>query len=317
MKNLPFFPKSTAIPLLFMAAVTALSLPAVAADKGKRPLLPAPFLNHHGAPAKATAHSPNVATINIPGAELSYAFGVNNKGEIVGYWYDDQSNTHGFLDSGGKITNIDLPNTLGIATTGINDQGIIVGTFANESVTLIHGFLFYRGQFALLDYPGAFATTPTAINDAGDVVGYYQIKDDPNSPFIGFLWRKGTFTSFTVPGSVYTFPAGINDRGDIVGGWYDQNNSHAFLLSKGVYTTLDPPGAFSAIAGGINSSGKILLAATLNDISELFIYSDGTYQPITVPGADLYIPGSINSRGEITGAYAFPTTSPVAFMLKP
>ena len=202
MRKLPFFPEPSAVPLLALAALFALCVPARAADHAKRPILPAPLLKHHGAPSKAIAHSQVVTTLHIPGAELSFAYGINNKGEVVGYWYDDQFNTHGYLLSGGKITNIDLPHTLGIATTGINDQGIIVGTFANEDATAIHGFLLYRGQFALLDYPGAFATTPTGINNAGDVVGYYQIKDDPNSPFVGFVWRKGTFTTLTYPGAV-------------------------------------------------------------------------------------------------------------------
>src|SRR3569833_638256 len=197
MKTLPFFPKSAALSLLAFAAILPLSVSAAAADRDKRPILPASALVRRGPAANHAADAKSVTTINIPGAELSYAFGVNNKGEVVGYWYDDQFNTHGYLYSGGKITNIDLPHTFGIATTGINDQGIIVGTFANEALTVIHGFLFYRGKFALLDYPGAFATTPVAINDAGDVVGYYQMKDNADSPFLGFLWHKGAFTTLT------------------------------------------------------------------------------------------------------------------------
>ena len=86
MKKLPCFPRSRTISLLALAPILSVSLFAAAPGKGKHPYLSATAFTHQGAPAKASAHSHSVTTINIPGATVSYAFGVNNKGETVGYW---------------------------------------------------------------------------------------------------------------------------------------------------------------------------------------------------------------------------------------
>jgi probable HAF family extracellular repeat protein len=104
MKTLPLLPKSFAISCLALAAVVSLANLAAAADHRKGPVMPFASGIRPGASRQVYAHAPNVTTINLPGATASYALGINNKGEAVGYWYDDQFNTHGFLYSGGKVT---------------------------------------------------------------------------------------------------------------------------------------------------------------------------------------------------------------------
>src|SRR4051794_21794055 len=47
-------------------------------------------------------------TIEVPGAYLTYANGINDVGQIVG-GFADSTGFHGFLDSGGSFTTIDLP----------------------------------------------------------------------------------------------------------------------------------------------------------------------------------------------------------------
>src|SRR5262249_59848787 len=61
------------------------------------------------------------------------ALGINNAGQILGY-YTNTSSAHGFLYSGGFYTTLDDP----LATTetlawGINDAGQIVGTYGDAS----------------------------------------------------------------------------------------------------------------------------------------------------------------------------------------
>jgi probable HAF family extracellular repeat protein len=73
--------------------------------------------------AKAAAYT--FTQINVPGAVLTQAGGINNAGEIIGLFQDGLGVQHGFLDSGGSFTTIDgpVPPT---GATGINNTGQIV-----------------------------------------------------------------------------------------------------------------------------------------------------------------------------------------------
>ena len=64
------------------------------------------------------------------------AYGVNDAGEIVGGYFtrNDPSASHGFLDNHGSFTSIDAPNSLSTGLTGINDSGVIVGSFTAADV---------------------------------------------------------------------------------------------------------------------------------------------------------------------------------------
>ena len=70
------------------------------------------------------------------GGNLSYASGINNSGQVVGYSYlADGSTQHAFLYSNGTMVDLNtrIPSNPGlpIATAiGINDCGIIVGSDA-------------------------------------------------------------------------------------------------------------------------------------------------------------------------------------------
>jgi probable HAF family extracellular repeat protein len=59
------------------------------------------------------------------------ASGINDAGQVVGYYYSDRFTLHGFLYSGGIYTTIDhpaaTPHSSGTAVTGINNLGQIVG----------------------------------------------------------------------------------------------------------------------------------------------------------------------------------------------
>ena len=69
-------------------------------------------------------------TIDDPSATNgTYAFGINDLGQIVGYYSDLSNYVHGFLYSGGIYTTIDDPSATNTALTpdGINASGQITG----------------------------------------------------------------------------------------------------------------------------------------------------------------------------------------------
>jgi probable HAF family extracellular repeat protein len=78
-------------------------------------------------------------TIDVPGATFTGASGINDHGQIVGF-YDDVSGTeHGFLLDRGIFTTIDVPGATSTHALGINAHAQIVGLFTDAGGT-VHGF---------------------------------------------------------------------------------------------------------------------------------------------------------------------------------
>jgi uncharacterized membrane protein len=73
----------------------------------------------------------------------TFAEGINNYGQITGYYVDGAGNVHGFVLSHGQYTTLNDPDPAaagGIIPAGINDEGQIVG-FYIDGKGLAHGFL--------------------------------------------------------------------------------------------------------------------------------------------------------------------------------
>src|SRR5207247_4335638 len=103
------------------------------------------------------------------GNRATFANGINDAGQIVGYYRDASGREHGFLYSAGVYTTIDDPLATGDnRATGINSAGQIVGFYDND--TGRHGFVYSGGLFTTLDKPSAFRTIPIGINSSGHVV---------------------------------------------------------------------------------------------------------------------------------------------------
>jgi probable HAF family extracellular repeat protein len=77
-------------------------------------------------------------TIDVPGAVVTAAFGINNRGQIVGV-FGDATGGHGFLWDGATFTTIDVPGATATFARGVNAAGQIVGQF--DDGTMEHGFL--------------------------------------------------------------------------------------------------------------------------------------------------------------------------------
>ncbi|HLJ91981.1 MAG TPA: PEP-CTERM sorting domain-containing protein [Gemmataceae bacterium] len=209
--------------------------------------------------------------IEVPGVFNTIATGINNAGQVVGYYVVNGA-AHGFLLNRGVFTTVDVPGFFSTEAYGINDIGQIVGYCSNPGPRQTdQGFLFSGGSFTTVNRPGASFTHFGGINNLGQIVG-----DSANG---GFLMSGGTFTSLPFPGS------GINNLGQIVGGNY--------LLSGGNLTQINGGAAgindFSQIVGGEVSTG--------------FLLTGGQYVTLSVPGSIQTVATGINNAGEIVGSY--------------
>ena len=77
-------------------------------------------------------------TIDYPGSNSTRAYGINDHGQIVGF-YSDGIHNHGFVLENGSFTAIDFPNAKWTEPQGINNLGQIVGHYYDGIST--RGFL--------------------------------------------------------------------------------------------------------------------------------------------------------------------------------
>jgi hypothetical protein len=131
---------------------------------------------------------------------------------------------------------------------GINEAGVIVGSYAAPSVS--HGFVLRNGKFTSFDVPDSTFTAGFAVNTEGDVTGHYGTP--PSGKMRGYLLRNGVFTTFSagdwgLPNTM-TCGFGINAEQSMVGHFADGTGQHGFLLAGSV---LGPP-AFLLLAPSAN-----------------------------------------------------------------
>jgi probable HAF family extracellular repeat protein len=98
--------------------------------------------------------APFATVIDINGVHpgTTYANGINNSDQVVGYVNDGSGNTHGFVYDGGAFTEIDVPTAadtfgstvFGTQVSGIDSAGNLVGTFTDDLGS--HGFIATLSQ---------------------------------------------------------------------------------------------------------------------------------------------------------------------------
>ena len=222
------------------------------------------------APEVRTLKNAKFARVEVPGARITEARGLNNLGEIVGSWEDPITRReHGFIFSGGVFTTIDIPGAVSTSLLDINDAGDIVGAYS-EPAGLGHGFLLTAdGQLTTITFPGQRFTGVNGINNHRQIVGIYaEVEGDEVLGIHGFIRdENGVFTpvDFPVPTPrahiFVTFANDINDAGDIVGGYNEDDifeTRRGFLLRNGEYTTINVPASVLTEVFGINNAGEMV-----------------------------------------------------------
>jgi hypothetical protein len=127
-----------------------------------------------------------IIQIDYPNALNTNAIGINNLGQITGYFIEagEAGNRiiRGFPLTNGVYKPIDFPEAPNTQAYGINNRGEIVGVFGVDFDTA-RGFLLSNGVYTPIDFPEATATLPYGINDLGQIVGEFT----DNTGTHGFL----------------------------------------------------------------------------------------------------------------------------------
>jgi hypothetical protein len=128
--------------------------------------------------------------VTPPYATNVTAAGINDSGDIAGYYFSGNENV-GFLEKDGAYTALYGPGALSTMPTGVNAHDAIAGSYL-DSDNKSHGFLLQNPlngpQWTSIDAPqGTYGTYLNGINDRLNMVGYYV---DSSANTIGVLVER-------------------------------------------------------------------------------------------------------------------------------
>lgn len=245
----------------------------------------------------------------------SAATGINNQGDIVGYFANGDGSLYGFYYYGSTYSMISVPGAQYTIPQGINDQGDIVGRYYSGGS--YHGFLIPNGG-SLQTIDLGPDTMLLGINNSGEYVG----EVGQGSATSGFYWDGTQYHYYQVDGAM-TALAGINNNGVIAAQYYVPSWTGAVRLSDGtwVYPVPRPhPENGYGPLGGINDN-DITVGVYVNNASYHGYYYDvgaGTYSEFPdYPGSQTTWPTGINNQGYVVGYYQYANGSYGAFEFVP
>jgi hypothetical protein len=132
-----------------------------------------------------------ITTFSGPGGVTISPQAINNLGQIVGY-YSSPTSAHGFFrDADGTLTYpIDYPASLYTSLDGINDAGLIVGTYTKAGFITSGLVVQNLNLFTSYDHPDALnnVTVFRGINNSNIISGFY-LEDASGSGVHAFIAR--------------------------------------------------------------------------------------------------------------------------------
>lgn len=290
------------------------------------------------------------APINVPGAVATEARGVNNNGEIVGFYKTTactdsdikvpNCTTKGFKYVNGTFVKLMVPNSVSTAILGVNDLGDLVG-FYKKSDGSVHGFIwFHTNTVKTIDFPNppsGTKTIPFGINKAGTVVGgLWSVSSNGTFPAGGWVWSAGTFSNMNPAQSNAVAPCcwsvnGITNTGMIAGqvfqsdfnmAWFKQATDEDFFMNVPAGNT----GADTFATGlnaradiiGYSSGGSLGWFAVQIEQNEGAESSEAAPHFVTVkfPNSGFTIPFGVNYARAVVGVYTDSSGKQHGFMAK-
>jgi uncharacterized membrane protein len=171
----------------------------------------------------------------------------------VGSYTDSQGQSLGFLLKNGQAKSFSVGGAFNTFPSGINNHGVIVGTFEQFEGGPNTGFAMKGSTVTTIQFPGAESTTPLAINDEGAIVGYYFNGTTEH----GFLEYRNSYTTIEPAGASSSLARGINNTGEVVGEYRPNVNAdgEGFTFLNAKFTSYVYPTATYTEFNGVNSLG--------------------------------------------------------------
>lgn len=197
----------------------------------------------------------------------SFATGINNNGQVVGY-----ASTGEYSSAGLDINHAFIWSS----STGMNDLGVIGGTAAS-----VNSYAY-------------------GINDNGQVVGTSQLTEGGSS--YAFLYNNSSMQNLNIVGSAN----GINNSGQIAGsvtgGHAFVRNANGTVTDIGTLTTYTGAKSYGT---GINSNGQVaaydFMGSGQSATAAGFVWTNGSKQATGALGGSNSTLSAINNAGQVVG----------------
>jgi hypothetical protein len=214
-----------------------------------------------------------------------------------------------------SFTSFDIAGASSYFVAGINDEGLVAGTWLAAG----------GSEVGFIRFPGGHISTPNvdpndntgvtvlrAINDEGVIAGFYGANASN-----GFLLTEGRFRTVDFPGAASTALRGINNLGDLSGTYsiVDLNaDEFGFIIphrGPAISFKLPDPTATGIVVGGINDLRQ--LVGYYTDAASTLVgflrQPTGQFVSVIVPGAVSTQVFGINDCGIVVGFYGDGSTA--------
>jgi hypothetical protein len=270
----------------------------------------------------ASAPDYKFTTINYPDAVSTGPWGINPRGDIVGFYYPGAT-ALGFTLINGEFKSIDQGSNTTVIS--ISASGEMVGDYQpnSEEAWHWHGFRIPKGgdPVPLVDPTGHTSIVPMRILNNGTIVGFVQ-SDSDNTTKHGIILRPdGSYTYYEgLPNSRHN---GATPDATIITGWYTDGQAganHGYVLDNGNLIKFNVPGCFYTMPTDIHPDGKTVVgtcidlkgvhgfvAKRLGADPQNWNYTIINVPDSTNPGPDKIAKqtgiGGINANGDLVGNY--------------
>lgn len=252
----------------------------------------------------------------LPGGDASYATGINNVGQVVGWGrvVNSYGNlvAHGFSwtrNAGMRdLGTLSFSDPFSEAVfqswvNHVNDFGVVAGGSwadpeGNSAVLWSSG-----GGIKDLGIPtGMRSSDAEAINLWGQVVGAaFEVGPGDSGPMHAFLWTReeGMQLLGSLPNGQYSWAYDINDSGQVIGDADINYDWHAFLWTK--RNGMEDMGQWSATA--INKLGKIAGSQYVGRelLAVVWTRRNGLQTLTPLPGSNANVALAIDDFGYVVG----------------
>lgn len=198
----------------------------------------------------------SATTLGTLGGTESFAYRINDSGQIIGASQDASGVSHSTLWSGSQVINLDMLTGVSFGAIDINNSGQIVGNVPLSGSPGVRAAIWDGLGLTDLGTLGGTESQAFRINNIGQIIGMSTIAGNIESH--AFLWDNGNIADLSNEvgsGWVINNLTGINDNGWIVGNASNSAlgiTSHAFLLTP---VPVPEPDTYAMLLEGLGLIG--------------------------------------------------------------
>lgn len=243
-------------------------------------------------------------TVEVPAANRTVASGIDDRGQIVGY-YDDSTGTHGFVLRDDGFATIDFPGATFTVALGIGAHGELVGSYRmpGEPAVNFHGFVRTRdGRFKRIDAPPHKNTIAQRVLPDGTILGCRH-DDDFGASMKGAVLSANNYSETPAFASMHN--GATPDLRRIVGlyNYSPGDRSAAYVIDDGTFEPLVVPGSSATSAWDVNPAGEVVGSYRDSVGVHGFILTADGFVSVNVPRAAMTRVFGINSKGAVVGSF--------------